>query len=92
MILKKATKVKFTKKILKFYNDKAYDMCTIAGAITKESDAVEYMVTKLLGLGLQYKAKVVGYGNDCYKVEVIICGNKQLKDSFYVEYDSVKKV
>lgn len=58
--LKIGQKVRFKKALLKFYIQDAFGMCTVRGAIIRESDARSYAARKMFGLGFKYAATYEG--------------------------------
>lgn len=88
--LKSGDYVTISKSTLKFFREKAYEMCNVQGTMGEE-DAEDYMAMKMLGLGFPYKARLGNATEDKMFHVHIDLGNK-VKDFTVLEAKDLRKV
>jgi hypothetical protein len=84
--LKKGNRVILTQKMRNWYSKNACETCSVGGTFLSETQEQDYLVHKLLGLNIPYKAIYLDYGADVGDgpgayVEIEVAG---LKDRMYL--------
>lgn len=88
--LKSGDYVTISKSTLKFFRDKAYEMCNRHGGMDEEG-AEAYLAMKMLGLGFSYKARL-GKAIEGKMFHVHIDLGNKVKDYTTLEIKDLRKV
>lgn len=65
--LKKGQKVKLNKSALLFYKNHSFEINCIGGVLKAESYALQYMASKMIGLGFKHEITYIGPNNTADK-------------------------
>jgi len=88
--LKSGAQVVFTKTLLKFYKNSAFDIVSSAGTLRHDS-AELYLLLAAIGRGASYKAQIVKYNkhNKNYYIRVSALG---ITDCAYYDVESFRSL
>jgi len=89
------TPIVFHNKLIKFYKNNAWDLCTVRNLINNEDHAIQFMVRKMLGMNISYWATLLDHSDDVGDGPgglVEIKFNDELKFNTWVSYKDIKGV
>lgn len=79
--LKKGQSVKLSPSMIEFWNQAAFSLCELNGAI-QQKDLINAAIRQMIGLDVKYKAKVIVPGSEYVKVEISL--SDKVKDEVWL--------